>query len=122
MVRPGATLTMFVGGEQNPSGDVVFASVQALQGHLTEIDPDLFDYVVVDEFHHASAPSYRKVLSHFRPKFMLGLTATPDRSDAADLLALCDDNLVYECNLLEGVNRQLLSPFKYRAKIGRAHV
>ena len=88
--RPTGKFSVFMGAQHDVSGDVVFASVQALQGHLAEIDPDLFDYVVIDEFHHASAPSYRKVLSHFRPKFMLGLTATPDRSDAADLLALCE--------------------------------
>ena len=96
----------FLGGDHDASGDVVFASVQSLNGNLDTLDPERFEYIVVDEFHHASAPTYRKVINHFRPKFMLGLTATPDRSDAADLLALCDDNLVYECNLLEGVNRR----------------
>ena len=116
-VRPNARFGLFTGEKKDLEADILFASIQTLgkARHLRNFPPDSFDYVVVDEFHHASAPSYRKVLSHFRPKFMLGLTATPDRSDAADLLALCDDNLVYECNLLEGVNRQLLSPFKYRA-------
>lgn len=114
-VRPDATLTMFVGDEQNASGDVVFASIQSLQRNLHRFAPDEFDYIVIDEFHHAAAPTYRRTLGHFTPKFMLGLTATPDRSDAADLLALCDDNLVYECGLTAGLQRGLLSPLRYRA-------
>lgn len=114
-IRPGGTLTMFVGDEQNQGGDVVFASIQSLQRNLHRFEPDTFDYIVVDEFHHAAAPTYRRVIGHFAPAFLLGLTATPDRTDAADLLALCDDNLVYECGLVNGLHRDLLSPFRYRA-------
>ena len=114
-VRPGGALTLFTGDEHRPNGDVVFASVQSLHRNLARFGPEHFDYVVVDEFHHAAAPTYRLVLSHFRPRFVLGLTATPDRADAADLLALCSDNLVYDCGLIEGVSRKLLSPFEYHA-------
>ena len=91
----------------------MFASVQTLAGRLAWFDPDEFDYVVVDEFHHASARTYRRVLDHFRPGFLLGLTATPERLDGADLLALCGDNLVFECNLVEGIDRGDLSTFDY---------
>ncbi|MCA9599553.1 MAG: DUF3427 domain-containing protein, partial [Myxococcales bacterium] len=63
--------------------------------------------------HHAAAATYRKVLGHFRPRFLLGLTATPDRLDGASLLELCDDNLVYRANLIEGISRRLLVPFHY---------
>lgn len=114
-IRPGGSLTMFVGDEHDRSGDVVFASVQSLQRNLGSFTPDEFDYIVVDEFHHAAAPTYRQVIAHFEPAFMLGLTATPDRTDAADLLAMCGDNLVYECGLVKGLERELLSPFRYRA-------
>ncbi|MEI2638752.1 MAG: DEAD/DEAH box helicase family protein [Microthrixaceae bacterium] len=114
-IRPTASLTMFSGSERSPNGDVVFATIQSLHRNLSRFEPAAFDYIVVDEFHHASAMSYRRALAHFRPKFMLGLTATPDRADAADLLALCADNLVYECGLVRGVNEGLLSPFTYRA-------
>ena len=75
--------------------------------------PGRFDYVVIDEFHHAAARSYRRVIDHFQPAFLLGLTATPNRMDGADLLALCSDNLVYECPLTEGIERGDLSPFRY---------
>lgn len=114
-VRPGGRLTLFVGGEQDPSGDVVFASIQSLERNLDRFHPGEFDYIVVDEFHHAAAPTYRKVIGHFTPQFLLGLTATPDRTDATDLLSLCADNLVFECGLVEGLNQGLLSPFSYRA-------
>ncbi len=114
-LRPSEPMGLLVGDERNTQGAVVFASIQSLQGHLDEFAPDSFDYIVIDEFHHAAAPTYRKVLGHFRPRFLLGLTATPDRADAADLLALCSDNLVYDCGLVEGVNRELLCPFVYRA-------
>src|SRR5262249_23157051 len=64
-------------------------------------------------FHHASAATYRRLLDHFTPRFLLGLTATPERTDGADLLALCDENLVYRADLAEGIRRGLLSPFDY---------
>jgi len=115
MIRPGASLSIYMGEKKDSDGDVVFASVQSLHRNLDEFGPEEFDYIVVDEFHHASASTYRKVLAHFRPKFLVGLTATPDRSDNADLLALCGDNLVYDCNLIRGISDGLLSPFKYRA-------
>ena len=114
-IRPGGTYSMFMGGEHDPSGGVVFATVQTLHRHVDTFATDTFDYVVVDEFHHASAPTYRSVIGYFRPRFLLGLTATPERSDAADLMALCGDNLVYDCGLVEGVRRELLSSFRYRA-------
>ncbi len=72
-----------------------------------------FDYVVVDEFHHAAAPIYRRLLQHFRPRFLLGLTATPERTDQSDILSLCDDNLVYTRRLFDGVELGLLCPFLY---------
>jgi len=114
-IRPTGRLSLFTGTERDPDGDVVFASVQSLQRNLAAFDPGQFDYIVVDEFHHAAAETYRRVLGHFRPRFLLGLTATPVRADSADLLALCGDNLVYDCGLVEGIGRGLLSPFSYRA-------
>ncbi|MBT7692463.1 MAG: DUF3427 domain-containing protein [Gemmatimonadales bacterium] len=112
-VRPDADLGLFLGSDKAPNADVVFASIQPLSRHLEHFSTDRFDYVVVDEFHHAAAPTYRRVIDHFTPSFLLGLTATPDRRDGADLLVLCGDNLVFECNLVEGIRRDELSPFEY---------
>jgi superfamily II DNA or RNA helicase/HKD family nuclease len=114
-IRRTARLGHYTGAEKTLDADVLFASIQTLgqQVHLDNFRRDQFDYVVVDEFHHAAATTYRRLLTHFQPKFLLGLTATPERTDGGDLLALCQENLVYRCDLTEGIRRQLLSPFHY---------
>lgn len=112
-VSPGRTVGLYFGDEKCPDADMVFATIQTLSRHLDLFAADTFDYVIVDEFHHAAADSYRKVLDHFAPDFLLGLTATPERTDGADLLSLCADNLVYECDLVEGIRRNELVPFHY---------
>lgn len=102
-------------GDDDQKADIVFASVQTLSRprHLARFREDHFDYIVVDEFHHAAAQTYRKILTHFKPRFLLGLTATPDRLDGRSLLELCDDNLVYRRDLIHGISRKLLVPFHY---------
>jgi superfamily II DNA or RNA helicase/HKD family nuclease len=114
-VRPRARLGRYSGEEKDAEADIVFASVQTLarNAHLTRFDPSAFDYIVVDEFHHAAAATYRRIITHFQPGFLLGLTATPDRSDGGDLLGLCEENLVYACDLWSGIDRGLLAPFHY---------
>jgi superfamily II DNA or RNA helicase/diadenosine tetraphosphate (Ap4A) HIT family hydrolase/HKD family nuclease len=112
-VQPDADLGMYYGGARHPEARVLFASIQTLAANLHQFASGRFDYVVIDEFHHAAARSYRKVIAHFQPEFLLGLTATPDRLDGADLFALCSDNLVYECPLTDGIVRGDLSPFRY---------
>ena len=116
-VRPEATFGRLGGGRAEIDAEVVFASVQTLsQARYLSAEgfaPDEFDYIVVDEFHHAAAASYRKVLRYFRPRFLLGLTATPYRTDNQDIFALCDGNVVYEIFLTDAINRGLLVPFRY---------
>lgn len=114
-IRPMSTLGTYTGAEKTPEADIVFASIQALgrKPHLHRFDPQQFDYIVVDEFHHAAAQSYRRVINYFEPAFLLGLTATPERTDGGDLLSLCGNNLVYRCDLADGIRRGLLAPFDY---------
>jgi superfamily II DNA or RNA helicase/HKD family nuclease/diadenosine tetraphosphate (Ap4A) HIT family hydrolase len=114
-IRPHATLGYYTGAEKTPDADVLFASIQTLgsRRHLDRFDARHFDYVIVDEFHHAAAQTYRRAIGHFEPKFLLGLTATPERTDGSDLLSLCGGNLVYRCDVAEGIRRGLLSPFAY---------
>ena len=97
------------------TADLLFASVQTIgkKKHLTTFSKDHFDYVIVDEFHHASARTYQNLLAYFEPNFLLGLTATPERTDQADILGLCDNNLVFERNLTQGINEKILVPFRY---------
>ncbi len=114
-IRPRASIGFYQGQQRDREVEVLCASVQTLSraAHLRDFAPDHFDYVVIDEFHHAVAATYRRILRHFAPRFLLGLTATPDRTDCADILSLCDDNLVFIQNLFEGITRSLLAPFHY---------
>jgi hypothetical protein len=114
-IRPHASLGKYTGGHRAPNADVLFASIQTLgrHAHLERFAREHFDYVIVDEFHHASAPTYPRLLDHFTPRFLLGLTATPARSDGADLLALCGESLIHACGIAEGITRGLLAPFDY---------
>ncbi len=114
-VLPEARFSWCVGGASDLSGDVVFASVQKLScpDMVAGLTPDWFDYVVVDEVHHAAATSYRRILDALDPTFLLGLTATPDRADEADVAGIFDDQIPYRADLADGVSRDLLVPFAY---------
>lgn len=93
----------------------VFAMVQTLsQDHvLREIDPSAFDYVLIDEVHRAGAASFQKVLDHLEPKFLLGMTATPERSDGQNIFEIFDYNVPYEIRLNSALELGMLSPFHY---------
>lgn len=114
-IRPAARLGLYTGTQKDESADVLFASVQTLsrERHLRQFDRRSFDYVIVDEFHHAAARTYRRLIDYFEPKFLLGLTATPERTDGGDLLSLCGENLVYRCGAPEAIERGFLSTFRY---------
>ncbi len=116
MLRPLAPrVSWFVGPGGSLDGDLVFASVQKLARRdvLSSLDPRAFDYVIVDEVHHATAESYRRILDHLEPAFVLGLTATPERSDEADVLGLFDDNLAFRADVGRGIELEMLVPFVY---------
>ena len=114
-VMPKTRVGRYYGDSRDSEAHMLFASVQTLHraSHLERFAPDHFDCIVVDEFHHAAANTYLRLLQHFQSKFLLGLTATPDRADQSDILSLCDDNLVYNRNLFDGINAGLLCPFSY---------
>lgn len=114
-IRPDWRVGFYRGQQRDSQADVLCASVQTLgrAEHLERFAAQHFDYLVVDEFHHAAAPTYRRLLQHFAPAFLLGLTATPDRTDCSDILSLCDDNLVFETHLFRGIESKLLVPFHY---------
>jgi superfamily II DNA or RNA helicase/SAM-dependent methyltransferase/SOS-response transcriptional repressor LexA len=114
-ILPRKRVGYYTGRSRDADVDVLCASVQTLAKaeHLERFAPQHFDYVVIDEFHHAAAATYRQLLAHFAPSFLLGLTATPERTDQSDILSLCDDNLVYSCHLFAGIQAGLLAPFHY---------
>ena len=107
----------FMNSIKDTKKDIIFASVQSLgkEKYLNEkyFDKDYFDYIVVDEFHHAVSKNYQNIINYFTPKFMLGLTATPDRLDNKDVFSICDYNTVYEATLKTAINKGWLVPFRY---------
>ena len=107
----------FMNSTKETKKDIIFASVQSLgkEKYLNEkyFDKDYFDYIVVDEFHHAVSKNYQNIINYFTPKFMLGLTATPDRLDNKDVFSICDYNTVYEATLKTAIDKGWLVPFRY---------
>ncbi|MFI7589458.1 DUF3427 domain-containing protein [Spongisporangium articulatum] len=105
---------LLAGGKEPKRWRHVFAAVQALSARrLSEIDPAQFDVVVVDEFHHAEAASYRRLLEHVQPIELLGLTATPERTDGADVRTFFDGRVASELRLWDALEQNLLCPFHY---------
>lgn len=116
-VNPDKSIGFFFNKYKDTDKDITFALVQTLgrKSYLTEkyFKPTDFDYIIVDEFHHAAANNYLNILDYFKPEFLLGLTATPERLDNKDVFALCDYNNVYEVRLKEAINKGWLVPFRY---------
>lgn len=112
---PGRSQGFVIGGREEIDRDIVLASVQTLSQDRWLTRPELarFDYVVVDEFHHAAADSYTRLLAVLRPRFLLGLTATPYRGDNRDLMAICHGNVAYEVGLFDAIGYGWLVPFRY---------
>jgi len=108
---------MLVGSHKPTSLNHVFMSIQSWNSKNmdTLTTKDFYDYIVVDEFHHAAAPSYRKLLAFYEPQILLGLTATPERMDGESVLSYFDDYIASEMRLTEAIDRKLLSPFHYFA-------
>ncbi len=106
---------MLNGNHHDYNADYLFASVFTLvkDDVLSHFKRDEFDYIIIDEVHHAGAESYKKLLSYFKPKFLLGLTATPERSDGEDIFRLFNYNVPYEIRLQKAMEEDLLCPFHY---------
>ena len=106
---------MFVGSYRPESINDLFISIQTFnsQDFTKKTTPEFYDYIVVDEFHHAAAPTYQKLLAYYRPHILLGLTATPERMDGKSILPYFNNRIAAEIRLPEAINRKLLSPFQY---------
>lgn len=106
---------LFVGEHRPDSLDNLFVSVQTLNSRaLTEaVSEDFYDFIIVDEFHHAAAPTYQQLLTYFKPHILLGLTATPERMDGENILRWFDNRIAAEIRLPEAIDRKLLCPFQY---------
>ncbi|MCD8205239.1 MAG: DUF3427 domain-containing protein [Clostridia bacterium] len=111
----GATKTYgrFTGAGKDFDADFIFSTNISVAGHLESFKKDEFDYIIIDECHHATAESYKKVMDYFTPEFLLGLTATPERMDNEDVFGLFDGNVPYELRLRDAIVNELVVPFKY---------
>lgn len=106
---------MFVGSYKPDSIDNLFISIQTFnsQEFTEKTSPEFYDYIIADEFHHAAAPTYQKLLTYYQPKILLGLTATPERMDGKSILEYFNHRIAAEIRLPEAIDRKLLCPFQY---------
>jgi len=114
IMRNGSFGELLVDGQRPTDWTHVFGSVQSIKNLDSErFAPDAFDMIIVDEFHHAAASTYENLLNYYRPKVLLGLTATPERTDGQSVLHWFDNRISAELRLWEAIDRQILSPFQY---------
>jgi superfamily II DNA or RNA helicase/HKD family nuclease len=106
---------LYTGNEVNPDADFIFSTVQTLSRpeRMHAFGPDHFDYIIVDETHRAGAASYARFLDHFKPQFLLGMTATPERTDGHDIYKLFDHNIGFEIRLKRALEEDMVCPFHY---------
>ena len=106
---------MFVGNYKPEGIDNLFVSIQTFnsQSFTEKTSPDFYDYIIVDEFHHAAAPTYQKLLDYYQPQILLGLTATPERMDKKSILPYFHNRIAAQIRLPEAIDRKLLCPFQY---------
>jgi len=114
VLKDGSFGELLVAGARPIDGRHVFASIQSLnRARIDALRPDAYDVVIVDEFHHAHAPTYRRLLDHLKPRLLVGMTATPERADGLDVKQWFDGRVAVELRLWEALEQQLLCPFQY---------
>lgn len=106
---------MFVGNYKPDNIENLSISIQTFnsQNFTEKTTPDFYDYIIVDEFHHAEAPTYQKLLAYYQPHILLGLTATPERMDGKNILPYFNNRIAAEIRLPEAIDHKLFCPFQY---------
>ena len=109
------TMGFYGGGEHETDTDFLFTTVQTMsrENHYTRFDPQAFDYICIDEVHRSGAESYQRLINYFKPKFLLGMSATPERTDGIDIFKLFHYNIAYEIRLQDALEQNMLTPFHY---------
>ena len=109
------TMGLYSGEKRELDCDFVFSTIQTISktAHLENFDKNHFDYIIIDETHRSAAGSYKRLINHFEPKFLLGMTATPERTDGDDIFQLFDHNIAYEIRLNRAMEEEMLSTFHY---------
>jgi superfamily II DNA or RNA helicase/HKD family nuclease len=105
----------YSGTKKEVEKDFIFSTIQTIskEEHMSKFSPGHFDYIIIDESHRAGADSYKKIINYFNPMFLLGMTATPERTDGFDIFSLYDHNIAYEIRLQKALEIEILSPFHY---------
>lgn len=112
---PNVSMGIFSGNTKEKDSDFIFSTVQTThkKEYREMFDRDAFDYIIIDEVHRAGAQSYQDIVDYFKPKFLLGMSATPERSDDFDIYEMFDHNIAYEIRLMQAMEYNLLCPFHY---------
>lgn len=112
-VMPDKEFGLFTGNIKEVHKDYLFATIQSMSTHYNDFKEDEFDYIVIDEAHHSASETYKKVIDYFKPKFLLGMTATPERTEGKDIFSIFDNNIAIEVRLNEALEKNLVVPFHY---------
>lgn len=109
------TVGIYSGNKRELEADFIFSTVQTIskKEHLEQFEKEYFDYIIIDESHRSGANSYLRLLDYFNPDFLLGMTATPERTDGNDIFSLFDHNIAYEIRLNRAMEEDMLAPFHY---------
>lgn len=112
---PNVSMGIFSGITKETDSDFIFSTVQTIhkKEYREMFKRDAFDYIIIDEVHRAGAQSYQDIVDYFKPKFLLGMSATPERSDDFDIYEMFDHNIAYEIRLIQAMEYNLLCPFHY---------
>ncbi|MDR4969357.1 MAG: DEAD/DEAH box helicase, partial [Acholeplasmataceae bacterium] len=115
LIHPEKQMGILTGNTKSFDQDYIFASntMMSKKEVLEHYDKEAFDYIIIDEAHRSAASTYQKILNYFKPKFLLGMTATPERTDALSIFKLYDHNIAVEIRLREALNHNLVVPFHY---------
>src|SRR5699024_9989046 len=100
-------------GSKREFAKYTFASIQTLYNDYEKLNRNEFDLIIIDEFHHGSSPTYKEIIDYFTPNFLLGLTATPDRTDGGNIYELANYNVIVDVRLQHALESELLVPFQY---------
>lgn len=104
---------LFTGNKKEKSKDYIFSTIQTMSLYYKEFKKNEFDYIIIDESHHVTSPTYKKVIEYFKPKFLLGLTATSNRMDGNSIYEIFDENIACDIRLNDALEYDLITPFHY---------
>ncbi|MCT7911535.1 DEAD/DEAH box helicase [Arcobacter lacus] len=104
---------LYTGNKKEQDKNYLFSTIQTMSSNFSNFSQDFFEYIIIDEAHHVTSPSYKKILEYFKPKFLLGLTATSNRMDGNSIYEVFDENIALDIRLNEALEHNLIVPFHY---------